>query len=86
MAEEIDLPAPLPDLPMRPDEQRALLRSLGILPEDEGVADDAATAPADAEVDFDGGPRESAPLPSDPVGDHDETVLEIIQKTKWGSL
>jgi hypothetical protein len=70
---------------MRPDEQRALLRALRILPEDEEVAeDDAVTAPADAEVDFDGGPRKSAPLPENAVEDHDELLLEIVQRTRWG--
>ena len=70
---------------MRPEAQREFLRSLGILPGDEGVMeDDAATAPADAEVDFDGGPRELAPLPESPVEDHDELLLEIVQRAKWG--
>ena len=53
---------------------RELLRTLGLLPEDEGVTEDnAATAPADAEVDFDGGPREPAPS-THPIEDHNAIV------------
>jgi hypothetical protein len=65
---------------MRPDEQRALLRSLGILPEEEGVAeDDTASAAAGAEVDFDGGPREPAPS-TEPVEDHNAVVAQLLKR------
>jgi hypothetical protein len=70
---------------MRPEQSRELLRALGLLPEDEGVTEgDAATAPADAEVDFDGGPREPAPLPENPGQDHDELLMKIVENMRHG--
>ena len=58
------------------DEQHvALLRALGILdqePEDEGPSD------------FDGGVREPAPAPADPLREHDQTLLEAIALAPGG--
>jgi len=33
---------------------------------------------------FDGGARQSPPPPDDPEADHDQTVLEIARRAKWG--
>jgi hypothetical protein len=54
-------------------QQRELLRSLGILPSEEPTEPEEPIYPA-----FDGGPREPAPLPRDPGREHDNTILEIV--------
>jgi hypothetical protein len=61
------------------ENQRRVLRALGLLPPEQ------AQPPEEPQVvDFDGGCREPAPLPSDPEAEHDQTVLEIVQRAKWG--
>lgn len=60
---------------MNPAQQRAFLENLGMVdpePEQEQQEVDPA-AP-----DFDGGPRQTAPLPSDPETDHNKTLLDLL--------
>ena len=61
------------------ENQRRVLRALGLFPPAQ------AEQPEEPEVvNFDGGCREPAPLPSDPEADHGQTVVEIVQRWKSG--
>jgi hypothetical protein len=64
---------------MRPEQERELLRTLGVLGEEEPAEPEQREDP-----DFDGGARMTPPLPSNPALEHDQTVLEIAQRAKWG--
>jgi hypothetical protein len=56
----------------------ALLRAFGYIQGSE-------EPPSEPEkVDFDGGARESAPSPSNPMQDHDEWVLNLLQDHRGG--
>lgn len=56
------------------------LRALGII-EPENAEPQASV---DVIPDFDGGVREPAPPPADRAREHDQTVLEVVQRLKWG--
>jgi hypothetical protein len=58
------------------DEQIAFLRRLGLLGEEPTDAEE------DSPPDFDGGVRETPPLPSDPVAEHNATILEYLRTTQ----
>ena len=61
------------------ENQRRVLRALGLLPPEQ------AQQPEEPEVpSFDGGARETPPLPSDPEADHGQTVVKSVQRWKSG--
>jgi hypothetical protein len=57
---------------------RALLRALGHM-----QASDEPVEP-EGPPNFDGGAREPAPQPSDPVREHNEFLLEVLQAHRGG--
>ena len=61
---------------VRPDQDRKLLRSLGLL---EGEESDQ---PKPDHPSFDGGPRELAPF-TDPEVDHNAVVAQLLQEDRW---
>jgi hypothetical protein len=60
--------------------QRAIARALGLMPEEVGDVPEPEQFP-----DFDGGAREPAPLPANPVGEHNDFVLGVVHRAKWGA-
>jgi hypothetical protein len=60
---------------MNPEQSRAFLLSLGLVPSEESTEESEDDAP----VDFDGGAREPAPPEPDAEADHNATILEAIQ-------
>jgi hypothetical protein len=66
---------------MQRSEHIRLLRTLGVLPAED------PNEPADtAQVDWDGGARESAPPPEDPIGEHNALALAVIQRANRGGI
>lgn len=63
-------------------QQRALLAALGMAEPDEPADESAETE----HPDFDGGVRESANVDLDPVGSHNEFVLDLMLGRKKGWL
>jgi hypothetical protein len=61
------------------EHQRRVLRALGLLPPEQAEQPEEPGLPS-----FDGGARETPPLPSDPEADHGQTVVQIIQRSLWG--
>ena len=56
------------------------MRALGVLPEltPEPPRDEAGRYTAKKPLGFDGGARQSVPLPSDPVADHHALLAELL--------
>jgi hypothetical protein len=68
--------------------QAQFLRSIGVVPPAQVDDDGNVVSPAPADepevdddehISFDGGAREPPPMPSDPMREHNELVLEILQ-------
>jgi hypothetical protein len=62
------------------ERNRALLESLGLVQSEE------PTEPEGGPPDFDGGVREPAPSQSNPVQDHDEWVVNLLQEHRGGGV
>jgi hypothetical protein len=56
----------------------ALLRAVGHLPQEEPPPE------AEGKPDFDGGAREPAPPPSNPVQEHDNFLLKLLENAPRG--
>ena len=61
---------------MRPEQDRELLRSLGLLEGEE------ANVPKPEYPSWDGGVRKPAPF-TDPDADHNSVVAQLLQEARW---